>query len=621
MRTSSMLFNSQERCRAGRIHSRHSGISHLPAFRLLAAIVVLLLGLGQALAEQDGGPAGALIGNVTINDLRPCKAATNFTGLNDVQVQDSEVMVELGIAHGLNDAVISRGIVTLEVAGTAPQSVEFTSLDPVSDRLATQVSIPSGMSKEASIRVELFSPDPYGGDQKRVCDSSSQVKISHPRRKTFGGSQHQFTQITVGGGASSSFSAQNTSAQESVIRLEVFDVNGTKMNDLQMGPLQPNQTETLTIAGERVLTSGWARLTSDQPFTATEFLRLSPRGSRIGVLPSILGNRFRFFGFVNPRENTGFSVANPGQAETVVTVRLLDGAEKVNEASFQLGPLESRPRFLSEVFPNIGRFAGSVEIVADPEPVTAIALEQNASTLDLTTIGVFSGPEPEFQDMNFVAGANSSHWRIGDTVVAGNLEGELSVSRAGMVNGRVRIVLQGDFLGPDIKSMPVDIAFEKSNALFRIGEHTAEIRNNFKDELIIDGEPMRLSEATANFVGELQERAPLSPASLAVAAFGVLHSTQAWLKNESVALLLPLASTGLWCKASCAGVAGVVAGVAVAGCGAALAACAAGTVPTLGGIAVPCAIVTKMCATAVLAGGLTAITIIIYEAWLQEVWG
>jgi hypothetical protein len=174
-----------------------------------------------------------------------------------------------------------------------------------------------------------------------------------------------------------------------------------------------------------------------------------------------------------------------------------------------------------------------------------------------------------------------------------------------------------------LEGLVVEIHFAEGDAFIETrGARVRLLSSNLQRGWLVNGieeNPATLIAAAIAQIRELPATA-WSSVTRVIVALTLLHSLPVWQQNTQAALRI-VAAPGYFCKVSCAAVAGIVVSVAVAACGAALAACAAGTVPSMGGIAIPCALVAKLCSAAVLAGGLTAISIAIYEGWLEFVWG
>ena len=95
---------------------------------------------------------------------------------------------------------------------------------------------------------------------------------------------------------------------------------------------------------------------------------------------------------VRPGANTGVAFSNPSGAAAAVTLKLLDSNGEVLDSgtSVELRAKGHTARFVTEIFPGITYFQGSVAVIA-PSGVAALTLRQNAAPLSYTTLPVASG--------------------------------------------------------------------------------------------------------------------------------------------------------------------------------------------------------------------------------------
>ena len=204
-----------------------------------------------------------------------------------------------------------------------------------------------------------------------------------------------FPQFATGGSATTFFTVNNTSTEESTVSVDLFRSDGSLLWQLEF-QLLAGGTETIVPDPEVVqTTAGWARISSTSTFNSTEFFQFRDGAgtllTQVGVLPSTTTDRLKLFSFVDLSKgtNTGVALANPSEIEsTAVTVRLLspDG-QLLDTTEIVLGTLQHLARFFNEdpYFRGLDNFQGVVEISAT-RPLIAVTLRLDAS--QLATIGV-----------------------------------------------------------------------------------------------------------------------------------------------------------------------------------------------------------------------------------------
>ena len=204
-----------------------------------------------------------------------------------------------------------------------------------------------------------------------------------------------FPQFAVGGSATTFFTVNNTSTEESTVSVELFRSDGSLLWQLEF-QLLAGATETIVPDPEVVqTTAGWARISSTTAFSSTEFFQFRDGSgqllSQVGVLPSTTTSRLKLFSFVDLSKgtNTGVALANPSEIESsVVTVRLLSPDGQLLETTeIVLGTLQHLARFFNEdpYFQGLDNFQGVVELSAT-RPLIAVTLRLDGS--QLATIGV-----------------------------------------------------------------------------------------------------------------------------------------------------------------------------------------------------------------------------------------
>ncbi len=217
------------------------------------------------------------------------------------------------------------------------------------------------------------------------------------------GGTSNFPQFVAGGGSSTSFKVHNLAGVPSAVELNLFSATGEPLDNVECRSsdtparnftLDPGETQTVTCNLDGDLTRGWARLSSQSHFLATEFLHISAGGKSlplVGVLPSPTTSRLRIFG-VNSQVRTGIAFDNPLDESTTLSLRFRDATGAVTPCegsetkSLPIGPHQQDAQFLDELCDNLQSFEGIVEVTASPLPVSMLSLLQDTSTGTITTV-------------------------------------------------------------------------------------------------------------------------------------------------------------------------------------------------------------------------------------------
>ena len=90
--------------------------------------------------------------------------------------------------------------------------------------------------------------------------------------------------------------------------------------------------------------------------------------------------------------DTGIAFFNPGATAVKVTIRIMDSTGLIvgPDATISLAAKNHTAKFVSEIFPWLSNFRGSLAISA-PSGVSAVTLRQNATPLSYTTLPAVSG--------------------------------------------------------------------------------------------------------------------------------------------------------------------------------------------------------------------------------------
>jgi hypothetical protein len=162
--------------------------------------------------------------------------------------------------------------------------------------------------------------------------------------------------------------------------------------------IEPRGSAFLQTDGIGPLTAGAATISSDRYVGAA------------GIF-TVLDNQGRFqteagvatvppsFQFTLPVDSTagfdtGVALFNPGSTAEAFTLKLLsqDGDVRETTGSVQLDPAKHTARFVSEFFPGLSGFRGSLSVISHgAQGVAAMTLRQNATPLFYTTLPVKEG--------------------------------------------------------------------------------------------------------------------------------------------------------------------------------------------------------------------------------------
>ena len=243
----------------------------------------------------------------------------------------------------------------------------------------------------------------------------------------FGEHVQYFSQVGIGGGATTFFTIHNPSNEGIVVLLEIYSSDGSNAGyDRDVG-LEPGATITIDIAGDDQLRAGWARLSSAGLFNSTVFFQIvlgQIELPRVGVLPSRPSEKTKLFAFISPTTNTGIAIANPSASvgARLILRRFDNGGQLLETVELDLEPLEHLAQFLNEdrYFPGLTDFEGIIEIEAT-RPVITLMLRSDSN--QLATLAVLLpqstgdvGPGTITED--FIADGAISNTKIRDGAVS-----------------------------------------------------------------------------------------------------------------------------------------------------------------------------------------------------------
>ena len=212
----------------------------------------------------------------------------------------------------------------------------------------------------------------------------------------FGETTQYFPHFVLGGGWTTIFTIHNPSTSAITVQLQMYNNDGSTFFSGDVA-LSPGGTQSVSIPSPAVLTTGWTRLTSDDPFSGTMLFKFLDSGgqliSEVGVLPSTTSDQLKIFGTVDNEtgSNTGIAVANPSAtSNSVLTVQRFNSAGLLQDIrTVILGPQQQLARFLTEdpYFVGLNNFDGIVEVSAT-QPITAVTLLLEGS--EIAAVGVIT---------------------------------------------------------------------------------------------------------------------------------------------------------------------------------------------------------------------------------------
>jgi hypothetical protein len=163
--------------------------------------------------------------------------------------------------------------------------------------------------------------------------------------------------------------------------------------------LQPGGSAFLQTDGAGSLTTGAASITATAPIGASGiFTVLDTQGAfqtEAGVGDSPILATFTLPVDFGPGSETGVAFFNPANTAATLNLKLLDANGNLFDpgTSISLDAMGHAARFVSELFPGVGNFLGSLTVLA-PAGVAALTLRQNEAPLSYTTLPVVSGAFP-----------------------------------------------------------------------------------------------------------------------------------------------------------------------------------------------------------------------------------
>src|ERR1051326_9127967 len=191
-----------------------------------------------------------------------------------------------------------------------------------------------------------------------------------------------FPQFATGGGWTTSITLHNATGQLELISLNLFLPDGSTY--LRRGiSLGPNETQDVTIDAAPQLTTGWARLSADGPFSAVMIFRLvdgfGALESEAGVLSATPIQNWRLLGSVHLSQGVAswLAFANPNSSQSAIVTmkRMDDSGALLGTTTFTLGPNQQLSKFLNQapLFDGLDEYDGVLDI-SPTAPSSAVDL-------------------------------------------------------------------------------------------------------------------------------------------------------------------------------------------------------------------------------------------------------
>ncbi len=250
----------------------------------------------------------------------------------------------------------------------------------------------------------------------------------------FGQKEHYFPQYAIGGPAETHLTVHNPGQTPITVEIELRRSDGSVfLTDTVQ--LDPGATETRVYRDPSAPpVDGWAKLTSQDEFTATLFYRIPGTGN-VGVLSSSKTEQLKLLTFVGQDTDTALAIANPSATNDCnMTFSFYDQAGRLQrQETTSLGALGHDAFFVTEAPYAVGA-NGSILIEAT-EPVVALALRLDrqllASTALLTPMGAALLP-----------GAVTTEY-LADGAVTGNKISDRTITGEKIANNQVVRSLNG----------------------------------------------------------------------------------------------------------------------------------------------------------------------------------
>ena len=240
----------------------------------------------------------------------------------------------------------------------------------------------------------------------------------------FGQTVQYFAQYGIGGPAETAFTIHDPGNAAILVAVELINSDGSlfQMEEVAVGP---GAAETVVFSDPKgEIRNGWARLTSDAPFSATIFFRIAGFGN-VGVLPSEQGVKFKLFSFVGEGTDTGFAVANTSKTQSsTVTARIFSAAGVFQrEEQETYGPGEHEALFVTQE-PLLVEADSVVEFTAT-QPVIILGLRSDNNLLASTAViqPEGGGLEPGSIGTEHLANGAVTGSKIADDTVVRSLNG------------------------------------------------------------------------------------------------------------------------------------------------------------------------------------------------------
>jgi hypothetical protein len=210
-----------------------------------------------------------------------------------------------------------------------------------------------------------------------------------------------FPHFAQGGGYRTTFTFNNLSTAPAKVLLSFYSQNGEALGSAVVTVAGLGSGTTMLAGG--ALTVGWARaeFTGVADIAGTEIIDLAGADGNPPMETSVLSAQpdtlLRSPVFEKEGFRTGLALVNPGAEGTEVSIvpRNSEGIAMGSLTIFLAGS-QQIARFVSELFPSLGSFEGTLEI-SSTQPVAGLALRYNGSDNVFSTLQV----SPQSAEVHF----------------------------------------------------------------------------------------------------------------------------------------------------------------------------------------------------------------------------
>jgi hypothetical protein len=201
-----------------------------------------------------------------------------------------------------------------------------------------------------------------------------------------------FPHFVQGGGYQTTFTFNNMSSNSTKVLIDFYSQNGTLSGSASV-PLEGLGSATYTLSGN-TLTAGWARaqFTGTGDIAGAETIQLIDAVGEISMETSVVAAQpdtvLHAPVYEKDGYKTGLALANPGTTEANISMVLhrSDGSP-MDFRTESIGGSQQIARFVSELFPSLNDFEGTLEI-SSTRPLAGLVVRYNGSADVFSTVPV-----------------------------------------------------------------------------------------------------------------------------------------------------------------------------------------------------------------------------------------